>query len=106
MTIFGSNLLQIEKRMLENSTKTKKVFPDETKLIEFGLKLMWDLTEVTLKAQTDVPKNPNLYTNMNLFGRNRQLLTYAYHSMLSANYGTQLANLRVVLENNNLMRLF
>lgn len=104
--MLGSELSIIEKRILENSAKTKAVFPEETSLLEFGIKLMWDLTEVTFKAQKDFPKNPNLYANMNLFGRNRQLLTNAYHCMLSAFYGRQLANLRVVLENVNLMRLF
>ena len=92
--------------MFENSAKTRYAFPDETKLIEFGLKLMWDLTDITTKAEEDFAENPNLFTNTNLFGRNRQLLTNAYSCMLHAYYGTQLANLRVVQENNNLMRLF
>jgi hypothetical protein len=106
MTLFGSDLSKVEKRILENSAKTKKVFSEETNLIELGLKLMWDSTNITQKARKDFAENPNLVANTNLFGRNRQLLTNAYSCMLFATYGTQLVNLRVVLENNNLMRLF
>src|SRR5664280_1974144 len=105
MTLFGSDLSKVEKRILENSEKTKKVFSEETNLIELGLKLMWDSTNVTEKAQKDFAENPNLVANTNLFGRNK-LLTNAYSCMLFAAYGTQFVDLRVVLENNNLMRLF
>jgi hypothetical protein len=47
-----------------------------------------------------------LYTNHNLFSRNRQLLLNAYTSLLFSSYGTEFVILRTVLENNNLMRLF
>lgn len=92
--------------MLENSAKTKAVFSEETSLIEFGLKLMWDSTNITQKAQKDFVENPNRVANTNLFGRNRQFLTNAYSCMLFATYVTQFVDLRVVLKNNNLMRLF
>lgn len=106
MTLFGSDLAKVEKGMLKNLAKTKAVFLEETNLIELGLKLMWDSTNITQKARKDFAENPNLVANTNLFGRNRQLLTNAYSCMLFAAYGTQFVNLRVVLENNNLMRLF
>jgi hypothetical protein len=106
MNIFGSQLNIVERSMLKNSTNTKRIFPEETQLIEFGLALMWDLTQVTRNAKKDFSTKPNFYANTNLFGRNRELMLYAYFCMLSSNYGTQFVILRTVLENNNLMRLF
>lgn len=67
---------------------------------------MRDLTQITKEASKDYPKKPNLFTNHNLFARNRQLLLNAYVCLLFSSYGTQFVILRTVLENNNLMRLF
>jgi hypothetical protein len=106
MAIFGFNLSKVESRLFENMKKTKSVFPEETQHIEFGLALMWNLTQVTQEAVNDYKAKPNLYANLNLFGRNRQLLLNAYFCMLCSNYGTQFVILRTVLDNNNLMRLF
>jgi hypothetical protein len=106
MNLFGSELNNVERRMLKNSTNTKAVFPEETQLIEVGLALLWNLTQVTNNAKKDFATKPNLFANTNLFGRNRQLLLNAYFCMLCSNYGTQFVISRTVLENNNLMRLF
>lgn len=54
----------------------------------------------------DYKIKPDLVTNHNLFARNRQLLLNAYICSLFSSYGTQFVILRVVLENNFLMRLF
>ena len=75
-------------------------------LIELGLALMRDITQITEEASKEYPKKPNLYANHNLFSRNRQLLLNAYFCLLASSYGTEFVLLRTVLENNNLMRLF
>lgn len=106
MSLFGQKLRVMEGCFLINASNTKKVFPEETELIEFGLALMWNSNSVINQAKEDFETSPNLYANTNLFGRNRELLLNAYYSMLSSNYGTQTVVLRTVLENNNLMRLF
>jgi len=106
MILFGSKLIEVESRLIENLKKTKKVFPEETERIEFGLALMRDVTQVTRNAVNDYKTKPNLITNHNLFARNRQLLLNAYFCLLCSSYGTQFVILRVVLENNFLMRLF
>jgi hypothetical protein len=67
---------------------------------------MFKLTTISKDACKEYPSQPNLFTNHNLFARNRQLLLHAYISFLSASYGTEFVLLRTVLENNNLMRLF
>ncbi len=67
---------------------------------------MRNLTKVAHKAVSEYPIKPNLYTNHNLFSRNRQLLLNAYTSLLFSSYGTEFVILRTVLENNNLMRMF
>lgn len=104
--LFGSNLTEVENRLFENLKKTKAVFPEETQHLEVGLALMRDLTQITKEAIKEYPRKPNLFTNHNLFARNRQLLLNAYVSLLFSSYGTQFVILRTVLENNNLMRLF
>jgi hypothetical protein len=104
--LFGSKLAVIESRLIENIQKTKEVFPEEIQRIEFGLALMRDVTQVTQYAVKDYGTKPDLVTNHNLFARNRQLLLNAYICSLSSSYGTQFVILRVVLENNFLMRLF
>jgi hypothetical protein len=106
LSLFGSNLTEVEARLFENLKKTKAVFPEETQRIEWGLALMRDLTQITEDAVKDYQTKPNLFTNHNLFSRNRQLLLNAYFCLLSSSYGTEFVILRTVLENNNLMRLF
>ena len=106
MTLFGVKLADVESRLFENLKMTKGVFPEETLHLEVGLALMRDLTQITEEAVKEYPKKPNLFTNHNLFARNRQLLLNAYVSLLFSSYGTQFVILRTVLENNNLMRLF
>ena len=106
MNIFGSQLKEIEERLMKNIVNTKKVFPEETKLLEYGLALMWNAENILRKSYKDFETKPDLFANANLFGRNRELLLNAYFCMLEANYGTQSVILRTVLENNNLMRLF
>jgi hypothetical protein len=106
LSLFGSNLNEVENRIFENLKKTKAVFPEETRRIEWGLALMRDLTQITKDAIKDYKTKPNLFTNHNLFSRNRQLLLNAYFCLLSSSYGTEFVILRTVLENNNLMRLF
>jgi len=106
MILFGPKLSEVESRLFDNMRKTKSVFPEETQVIEFGLALMSELTQVTRDAVKDYRNNPNLVTNHNLFARNRQLLLNAYLCALSSSYGTQFVILRTVLENNNLMRFF
>lgn len=106
MTLFSSELTEVESRLFDNIKKTKSVFPEETQRIEAGLALMRDLTKVTQDAVNDYKKRPNSYANHNLFARNRQLLLNAYFCLLSSSYGTQFVILRTVLENNNLMRSF
>lgn len=106
MILFGAELSEVETRLLDNITKTKSIFPEETQRIEFGLALMKDLTEVTHDAVKDYRTKPNLFANHSLFARNRQLLLNAYFCLLCSSYGTQFVILRTVLENNNQMRLF
>lgn len=106
MTLFGAKFTEVESHLFENLKKTKAIFPEETQILEHGLALMWNLTQVTYDAMKDFRTKPNFYANTNLFGRNRQLLFNAYFCMLCSNYGTQFVLLRTVLENNNLMRLF
>jgi len=106
VTLFGLKLAQVENRLFDNIKKTKSAFPEETRIMEFGLALMRDLTQVTQDAVNDYKKKPNLFANHNLFARNRQLLLNAYFCVLSSSYGTESVILRTVLENNNLMRLF
>jgi hypothetical protein len=106
VSLFGSNLSEVNSRLLENLKKTKAVFPEETKRIEWGLALMRDLTQITKEASKEYPTKPNLPANHDLFARNRQLLLNAYVSLLFSCYGTQFVILRTVLENDNLMRLF
>ena len=106
MVLFSPQLNKVETRLLENLSNTKKLFPEETNLIEYGLSLMWGLVSVVNAAKKDLETKPNVYANTNLFGRNRELLLNAYFCMLTSNYGTQSVILRTVLENNNLMRLF
>jgi len=106
MTLFGLELSEVENRLFNNIKKTKSTFPEETQIIEFGLALMRDLTQITQDAVNDYKTKPNLFANHNLFARNRQLLLNAYFCLLCSSYGTQFVILRTVLENNNLMRLF
>jgi hypothetical protein len=106
MNLFTFRLAKLEKCLMKNLKDTKIAFPIETQLIESGLALMWNLNHVTQEAIKDFGIKPNLYTNTNLFGRNRHLLLNGYFSMLCANYGTHFVISRTVLENNNLMRLF
>lgn len=106
MVLFGLKLSEVESRLFRNIKKTKSIFPEETQRIEFGLALMRDLTEVTQNAVNDYKTKPDLFASHNLFARNRQLLLNAYFCLLSSSYGTQFVVLRVVLENNFLMRLF
>ena len=105
-SLFGSNLSEVEKRLFENQKRTKAIFPEETHRIEWGLALMRDVTQITKDAIKDYRAKPNLFTNHNLFSRNRQLLLNAYFCLLSSSYGTEFVILRTALENNNLMRLF
>src|SRR3990170_1588522 len=106
MTLFGSSLTEVESRLFENLKKTKAIFPEETRRIEWGLSLMRDLTQIAKEASKEYPRKPNLYVNHDLFARNRQLLLNAYVCLLFSSYGTQFVILRTVLENSNLMRLF
>jgi hypothetical protein len=106
MTLFSSTLSEVETQLFQNLKKTKAVFPEETRRIEWGLELMRDLTIITKNALTDYPDKPNFLANHNLFARNRQLFLNAYLSLLFSSYGTQFVILRTTLENSNLMRLF
>jgi hypothetical protein len=106
MTLFGLKLADVESRLFDNIKKTKATFPEETQMMEFGLALMRDLTQVTQDVVSDYKTRPNLLANQNLFARNRQLGLNAYFCVLCSSYGTQFVILRTVLENNNLMRLF
>lgn len=106
MILFSSKLSEVENRLLNNAKKTKAAFPEETKLLESGLALMRDMAHATQDTVRDYEKTPNLLTNHNLFARNRELLLHAYFCMLCSSYGTLIAILRVVLENDFLMRLF
>jgi hypothetical protein len=106
MTLFGANLAEVEARLMENQKKTKEDFPEETLTIEFGLALLRDLTLISKDTLKDYQTKPNLFTNLNLFARNRQLLLNGYFCTLSSSYGTQFVILRTVFENNNLMRYF
>lgn len=106
LILFSRHLSEIESRLIENINKTKAVFKDEIKVIEDGLVLMRNLTRVSAKAVTDYKREPNLFTNHNLFARNRELLLNSYFCILSSSYGTQNVILRTVIENNHLMRLF
>jgi len=106
MRLFGSNLEVIEARLQENLRKTKGVFPEETHQLEYGLELLRNLNKEFQETVNEYPKKPYLYTNHNLFSRNRQLLLNAYTSLLFSSYGTEFVILRTVLENNNLTRLF
>lgn len=106
MSLFSNKLRDIESRLFDNLRKTKAVFPEEIVQLEVGLELMRNLTKVSYEAVNEYPKRPNLYTNHNLFSRNRQLLLNSYTSLLFSSYGTEFVIVRTVLENNNLMRLF
>jgi hypothetical protein len=105
MPLFGLKLSEVERHLFGNVKKTKSVFPELTLMMEYGLALMFDLTEDVNEAVRKSAE-PNLYANRSLFARNRQLLLNAYFCFLCSNYGTQFVILRTVLENNNLMRLF
>ncbi|MGD8505471.1 MAG: hypothetical protein PVF15_02265 [Candidatus Bathyarchaeota archaeon] len=106
MVLFGSQLSELESRLLDNMTKTRSVFPKEIQTIELGLALMSNVTTVTKEAVKDYENKPNLVANHNLFARNRQLLLNAYVCALNSSYGTQFVIARTVLENNDLMRFF
>lgn len=104
--MFSATLAEVDKRLFDNLRKTKSVFPEETRLVERGLDLMFKLTTISKDVCKEYLHKPNFYANHNLFARNRQLLLQAYISCLSASYGTEFVILRTVLESNNLMRLF
>jgi hypothetical protein len=106
MRLFGNTLEVVELRLESNMKKTKGIFPEEVSQLETGLELMRNLTKEFQDVANEYPKKPYLYTNHNLFSRNRQLLLNAYTSLLFSSYGTEFVILRTVLENNNLMRLF
>ena len=106
MRIFGAELSKVEIQQNKNVKDTKSIFPEETKLLEFGLGLMWRFTDIANESADIHKDKPNIVANQNLFGRNRQLLTNAYYSLLSSNYGSCFILLRTIYENNNLMRLF
>jgi hypothetical protein len=106
MTLFGLKLVDVESCLSDNIKITKATFPEEIQLMEFGLALMRDLTQVTQDVVSEYKIRPNLFANHNLFARNRQLGLNAYFCVLCSSYGTQFVILRTVLENNNLMRLF
>ena len=106
MILFSSKLSEVENRLLSNIKKTKVAFSEETQLVESGLILMRDMAHGTQDTVRDYEKNPNLLTNHNLFERNRELLLNAYFCMLCSSYGAMVVILRVVLENDFLMRLF
>lgn len=106
MVLFTKHLSEIESRLLQNIKKTSFVFSDEMTVIEDGLLLMTELTEVSAIAISDYRRNPHLFTNHNLFARNRELLLNCYISILTSSYGTHNVLARTVLENNQLMRLF
>lgn len=77
MILFGRKLAEVESRLFDNLKKTKNAFPEETNQLEVGLALMKDLTQITGEAVKEYPKKPNLFTNHNLFARDRQLLLNA-----------------------------
>lgn len=104
--LFSTILADLDNRLCNNLKTTKGVFPEETRVIEHGLDLMYKISSISQEACKEYLDNPNFYANHNLFARNRQLLLQAYLSCLSASYGTEFVILRTVLENNNLMRLF
>jgi len=105
MSLFGLKLSELEHHLFKNTQRTRSAFSEETRAIENGLAMMVDLTNDVNEAIRKKAE-PNIYANMRLFARNRQLLLNAYFCMLCSNYGTQFVILRTVLENNNLMRLF
>ena len=88
MNIFGQELSTIESHLFGNIKYVKSVFPEETKLIEFGLTLMWRFTNITNEAANIQKDKPNIIANQNLFGRNRQLLLNAYFCLLCSNFGS------------------
>ena len=106
MVLFTKRLSEIESRLLENTKKTSFVFSDEMRVIEEGLLLMTELTKVSAIAISDYKRKPHLFTNHNLFARNRELLLNCYICILTSSYGTHNVIARTVLENNQLMRLF
>jgi len=105
MTLFGFRLSKLENHIYTNIKRTKLAFPEETKMMEYGLDLMFNLTREINGALKNNEK-PQLYANSNLFARNRQLLLNAYFCLNCSHYGTQVVILRTIMENNNLMRLF
>jgi hypothetical protein len=106
MVLFTKNLSEIEARLMENIKKSRFVFSDEITVIEKGLLLMKELTKVSAIAISDYERNPHLFSNHNLFARNRELLLNCYICILTSSYGTHNVIARTVLENNQLMRLF
>lgn len=106
MVLFTKRLSEIEYGLLKNVKRSLFVFPDETMTIEEGLLLMIEMTKVSATAISDYKTKPHLFTNHNLFARNRELLLNCYISILMSSYGAHNVIARTVLENNQLMRLF
>jgi hypothetical protein len=88
MPLFGLKLSEVERHLFGNVKKTKSAFPDVTLTMEYGLALMFDLTEDVDEAVRN-SAGPNLYANRNLFARNRQLLLNAYFCFLCSSYGVR-----------------
>jgi hypothetical protein len=106
MVLFTKRLSGIESRLLENIKKSTFVFSDEIVVIEKGLLLMVELTKISATAISDYKISPHLFTNHNLFARNRELLLNCHFCVLTSSYGTHNVIARTILENNQLMRLF
>jgi len=88
MNVFGIKLSKVDSHLDNNIRLTKKVFPEETKAMEFGLALMFRLNDIINEALTIYKNKPEIVANSNLFGRNRQLLLNAYFCLICASYGS------------------
>ena len=49
--LLGNSLNEIDERLSSNLKKTKSVFPDEIQLIESGMLLMREVTQITSGLQ-------------------------------------------------------
>jgi len=86
--------------------RTKKVFPDETKLMLASTNLMRRITSISKIAIEEFSIKPNLPAVMVLFARNRELVHFSIVCLWNGGYASAKVLLRAAVENTLCMSLF